>query len=132
MNTQKNVNQRLSKLYSKDTKQELSSEKVELALDGELKSQGQKAQSIFNDGRKNAIAQIQKAGDEMGSAKKKLEALLKDIDNAYSKAKKTADEIGVDLDSTSVGKSFKQTYSEVEDFVISAGDLRLKLLKIRA
>ena len=33
MNTQKNVNQRLSKLYTKDTKQELSSEKVELALE---------------------------------------------------------------------------------------------------
>jgi hypothetical protein len=32
MNTQKNVNQRLSKLYTQDAKQELSSEKIELAL----------------------------------------------------------------------------------------------------
>jgi len=32
MNTQKNVNQRLAKLYTQDTKQELSSEKIELGL----------------------------------------------------------------------------------------------------
>lgn len=127
-----NTKERAIKKIANIKKQELSAEKVELALDGELKTQGQKAQSIFNDGRKSASAAIQKAGDEMGAAKKKLQALLKDIDDAYAKAKKTADSIGVDLDSTTVGKNFKQTYSEVEDYVMSAGELRLKLLKIKA
>ena len=46
MNTQKNVNQRLSKLYSKDTKQELSSEKVELSSIRELERLGQDVKQI--------------------------------------------------------------------------------------
>jgi len=48
-------------------------EKVELALDDELKNQGQKAQKIFNDGRRNAEGQLLSAAGEMQSAKKKLE-----------------------------------------------------------
>lgn len=60
MNTQKNVNQRLAKLYAKDTKQELSAEKVELArkpqsilsdlkkLDSKMRTQEDKISKAFN------------------------------------------------------------------------------------
>ena len=123
MNTLKNVGNKLFKT-------ELESHKVDLALDGQLKEQSQKAQSIFNDGRKNAISQVQKAADEMDSSENKIKALLKEIDNTYARAKKTADDLGLDLDSTKVGKNFKQTYSDVEEFIISSRELKLKLQKV--
>ena len=124
MNTLKNVGNKLFKT-------ELSNQKLELALDGELKAQAQKAQSIFNDGRKNAIQQIQNAANEMDNSENKIKALLKEIDNSYAKAKKIADDIGLNLDSTTVGKNFKQTYLNVEEFQNSARELKLKYEKLK-
>lgn len=124
MNTLKSVGNKLFKT-------ELSNQKLELALDGELKAQAQKAQSIFNDGRKNAIQQIQNAANEMDNSENKIKALLKEIDNSYAKAKKIADDIGLNLDSTTVGKNFKQTYSDIEEFQISARELKLKYEKLK-
>ena len=123
MSTLKNVGNKLFKV-------ELESHKVDLALDGQLKEQKQKAQSIFNDGRKNAMSQVQKAADEMDNSENKIKALLKEIDNTYVKAKKTANDLGVDLDSTTVGKNFKQAYSDVEEFIISSREFKLKLQKV--
>ena len=60
MNTQKNVNQRLSKLYTQDTKQELSSEKIELSE--------AKAKALTKDFRK--------AESGMKAKKKTLDKLL--------------------------------------------------------
>ena len=87
MNTQKNVNQRLSKLYSKDTKQELSSEKVELAL----------AQDLIKD------AEI---------AQGKLKALINIVSKReydFRELEKKANELGVQLDSKLIqaGKFFR-------------------------
>jgi DNA repair ATPase RecN len=124
MNTLKSVGDKLFKT-------ELESQKVKLALDGELKAQAQKAQSIFNDGRKNAMQQIQNAVNEMDTSENKIKSLLKEIDNTYVKAKKTADDLGIDLDSTTVGKNFKQTYSDVEEFQNSARELKLKYEKLK-
>ena len=124
MNTLKSVGNKLFKT-------ELSNQKLELALDGELKAQAQKAQSIFNDGRKNAIQQIQNAANEMDNSENKIKALLKEIDNSYAKDKKIADDIGLNLDSTTVGKNFKQTYSDIEEFQISARELKLKYEKLK-
>ena len=87
MNTQKNVNQRLSKLYSKDTKQELSSEKVELAL----------AQDLIKD------AEI---------AQGKLKALINIVSKReydFRELEKKANELGIQLDSKLIqaGKFFR-------------------------
>ena len=106
-------------------------EKVELNLIGELKNQGQKAQKIFNDGRRNAEGQLLSAAGEMQSAKKKLESLQKDIDKTYAKALSSAKEIGVDLDKTTVGKNFKRAYGEVNDYVISSSTAISKIRKFK-
>lgn len=106
-------------------------EKFELALDDELKNQGQKAQKLFNDGRRNAEGQLLSAAGEMQSAKKKLESLQKDIDKTYSKALRTAKEIGVDLDKTTVGKNFKRAFNEVNDYVISSSTAISKIRKFK-
>jgi hypothetical protein len=47
MNTQKNVNQRLAKLYTQDTKQELSSEKVELATIAQVQKAAKAFDKVF-------------------------------------------------------------------------------------
>ena len=106
-------------------------EKVELALDDELKNQGQKAQKIFNDGRRNAEGQLLSAAGEMQSAKKKLESLQKDIDKTYAKALSSAKELGVDLDKTTVGKNFKRSFNEVNDYVISSSTAISKIRKFK-
>lgn len=120
MNTHKTV-------YSKLFKQELSAEKVELALDSQLKDIEQKAQKLFNDGRSSARQKMSDAAGELDSIKNKLKALSSDIDSAYSKGKKTADELGVDLDSTSVGKSFKQATKDVQDYIMRASEVSSKI-----
>lgn len=87
MNTQKNVNQRLAKLYTQDTKQELSSEKVELAL----------AQDLIKD------AEI---------AQGKLKALINIVSKReydFRELEKKANELGIQLDSKLIqaGKFFR-------------------------
>tara|TARA_R110000868_G_scaffold176679_1_gene414594 strand:+ start:44 stop:424 length:381 start_codon:yes stop_codon:yes gene_type:complete len=121
----------IQKVYSKLPNQELSAHNVELALDGDLKEQGQKAQSIFNDGRKNANNVIMKAVSELENAKKSLNTLSKQIDTTYSKALKSAKEIGVDLDGTTVGKNYKKAFSDVEDYLISTTSAISKLSKFK-
>jgi hypothetical protein len=106
-------------------------EKVELALDDELKNQGQKAQKIFNDGRRNAEGQLLSAAGEMQSAKKKLESLQKDIDKTYAKALSSAKEIGIDLSKTTVGKNFKRAFNEVNDYIISSSTAISKIRKFK-
>ena len=87
MNTQKNVNQRLAKLYTQDAKQELSSEKVELAL----------AQDLIKD------AEI---------AQGKLKALINIVSKReydFRELEKKANELGIQLDSKLIqaGKFFR-------------------------
>ena len=104
-------------------------EKIELALDGELKDQGTKAQSIFNDGRRDALQVVLEASSKMENAKRSLDKLEKEIDKTYSRALRISKEIGVDLDSTTVGKNYKKAYSEVTDYVISSQTAIDKLRK---
>lgn len=95
-------------------------QKVELALDGQLKSIEQKAQSIFNDGRRDAEQEVLNGAGKMEQAKRKLQKLQKEIDDAYARGKRIAKDIGVDLDSTTVGKNFKEAFSDVNDYIISS------------
>jgi hypothetical protein len=105
--------------------------KVELALDTELKNIEQKAQSIFNDGRRDAEQEVLNGAAKMEQAKKSLQKLQKDIDNAYADGKRKAKDIGIDLDSTTVGKNFKRAFSDVEDYIISSQTAITKLRKFR-
>ena len=123
------TSQNLNKVLSKLPKTELKSEKVELALDGELKEQGQKAQAIFNDGRKDSLQIVTDASSKMEDAKKQLETLAKKIDSTYGEALAMAKELGVDLDGTTVGKNYKTAYNEVTDYVISSTTAIDKLRK---
>lgn len=95
MNTQKNVNQRLAKLYTQDTKQELSSEKVELGLLQDINSD-------YDFLRKNFSSSESKFYDAIETASvnkklvindlNKLDRLQSDILKAEAKLK----EIGLD------------------------------------
>ena len=106
-------------------------QKVELALDSELKSIEQKAQSIFNAGRRDAEQEVLNGAGKMEQAKRKLQKLLKEIDDAYARGKRVAKDIGVDLDSTTVGKNFKEAFSDVNDYIISSQKRIDKLRKFR-
>ena len=106
-------------------------QKVELALDGQLKSIEQKAQSIFNDGRRDAEQEVLNGAGKMEQAKRKLQKLLKEIDDAYARGKRVAKDIGVDLDSTTVGKNFKEAFSDVNYYIISSQKRIDKLRKFR-
>ena len=109
----------------------LASERVTLGLDDDLKSAGQKAQSIFNDGRKSANASLSKAAGEMDAAKKKIQSLEKEISGEYARSLKIAKEIGVDLDGTTVGKNFKRVFSEIEDYVMNSREASRKIEKFK-
>ena len=109
--------------------QKFSTQKVDLKLDGQLKSMEQKAQSIFNDGRRDANTEILSAAEKMGQALSKLKKLQKDIDNTYAEAIKKAEDIGVDLKNTTVGKNFRNAYNDVNEYVMSSTSLISKLRK---
>ena len=114
---------------TKEILQKFSSQKVDLKLDGQLKSMEQKAQSIFNDGRRDANQEILSAAGKMEQALSKLNKLSKDIDNTYADAIRKAKDIGVDLNKTSVGKNFKDAYNDVTEYVMSSRELISKLRK---
>ncbi len=104
---------------------------VELALDSQIKDIEQKAQSIFNDGRRDALQEVVSAAGKMQDAQKRLEKLQQQIDNSYADAKKVAKDIGVDLDSTTVGQNFKRAFNDVNDYIISSQNAVSKLRKFK-
>ena len=130
MSKEKIAQELLSKI-EKIVKGEKQLGKVELALDGQLKEQGQKAQSIFNDGRTNAESVVLNAAGEMEKTKKQIEKLAQDIDKAYSRGLKVAKEIGVNLDNTTVGKNYKKAFSDVQEYIISCSTEISKLRKFK-
>ena len=102
MNTQKNVNQRLSKLYTQDTKQELSSEKIELSE--------AKAKALTKDFRK--------AESGMKAKKQTLDKLLselKALEKLQLKAKSEYDEAGDFMEIYGQGKDrYNSIYDSME------------------
>ena len=106
-------------------------QKIELALDSELKNIEQKAQSIFNDGRRDALQEVLNASGKMEAAQKKLQKLQNEVNAAYADGKRKAKELGVDLDSTTVGKNFKRAFNDVNDYIISSQSAVSKLRKFK-
>lgn len=110
-------------------KVDLATQKVNLKLDGQLKSMGQRAQSIFNDGRRDANQEILSAAGKMEQALSRLNKLAKDIDNTYADAIRKAKDIGVDLNQTQVGRNFKDASRDVTEYIMSSRTLISKLRK---
>ena len=106
-------------------------QKIELALDGQLKDIEQKAQSVFNDGRRDALQEVLNGAGKMEAAQKRLQKLQNEVDAAYADGKRKAKELGVDLDSTTVGKNFKRAFNDVNDYIISSQSAVSKLRKFR-
>ena len=52
-------------------------QKIELALDSQLKDIEQKAQSVFNDGRRDALQEVLSGAGKMEAAQKKLQKTAK-------------------------------------------------------
>lgn len=115
----------------KEILQKFASHSVELAAPDILRSAGQKAQAFFNDGRRDAQGHFLSASDEMDQARKRIEGLRSDIEKEYLRSKKLADDIGVDLDATTVGKNFRNAFKEIEDYVISCRELSSKYRKLK-
>ena len=106
-------------------------QKIELALDSQLKDIEQKAQSVFNDGRRDALQEVLSGAGKMEAAQKKLQKLQNEVDAAYADGKRKAKELGVDLDSTTVGKNFKRAFNDVNDHIISSQSAVSKLRKFK-
>ena len=115
----------------KEILQKFSTQKVELAAPDILRSAGQKAQAFFNDGRRDAQGHFLSASGEMDEARKRIEGLRGEIEKEYLRSKKLADDIGVDLDATTVGKNFRNAFKEIEDYVISCRELSSKYRKLK-
>ena len=110
MNTQKNVNQRLAKLYTQDTKQELSSEKVELALVDDFEK---KFKSLIDDSTSigsQLIDALSKAENKYKAVKSEASALVKIGDDLEAKAK----DLGIDLPAT-VKNKFQSVKAEIKE-----------------
>lgn len=124
MKTQRKV---FNKLFKED-KVELSAEKIELAMPS-LTEYSQKAQGAYNDGRTSARGVVSKAADEMFDARKKISNIIKDFSKQFQKVSKQADDLGVDINNTKVGKNFAKVGKELEDYSISALELQRKIEK---
>jgi phenylalanyl-tRNA synthetase alpha subunit len=131
MKTQKTVMSKIAQINKQELSKEVSTEKVELALDSQLKDIEQKAQSVFNDGRRDALQEVLNGAGKMEAAQKRLQKLQNEVDAAYADGKRKAKELGVDLDSTTVGKNFKRAFNDVNDYIISSQSAVSKLRKFR-
>ena len=110
MNTQKNVNQRLAKLYTQDTKQELSSEKIELALVDDFEK---KFDRLMDDSASiggQLIDALSKAENKYKQVKSEASALVKIGDDLEAKAK----DLGIDLPNT-VKNKFQSVKAEIKE-----------------
>lgn len=119
------VNKVLSK-WNKKT--ELGSHEVELAMPN-LTGYLERAQSAYNDGKTNARGVVQRAADEMFDARKQISNVVKDLSKQFQKVSKQADDLGVDINSTKVGKNFAEISKQLEEYSISALELQRKLEK---
>ena len=124
MKTQREV---FNKLFKED-KTELSIEKVELAMPS-LTEYSQKAQTAYNDGRTTARGVVSKAADEMFDARKKISNIIKDIGKQYAEVIGMAEDLGVNINDTKVGKNFSKVSEELENYSISALELQRKIEK---
>ena len=106
-------------------------QKIELALDSQLKDIEQKAQSVFNDGRRDALQEVLSGAGKMEATSKRLQKLQNEVNAAYADGKRKAKELGVDLDSTTVGKNFKRAFNDVNDYIISSQSAVSKLRKFK-
>jgi uncharacterized protein Yka (UPF0111/DUF47 family) len=112
MNTEKLVNEKISKIA-------LKNHQIELFTDAEWKNMGQKAQGIYLDGKKRASQKTLEASSEMVKARKELNSLLKQIDRELAKVEKFAkEELDIDIRTTTVGKRILNVYKEVEEYVL--------------
>lgn len=112
MNTEKLVNEKISKIA-------LKNHQIELFTDAEWKNMGQKAQGIYLDGKKRASQKTLEASSEMVKARKELNSLLKQIDRELAKVEKFAkEELDIDIRTTTVGKRILGVYKEVEEYVL--------------
>ena len=116
MNTQKNVNQRLAKLYTQDTKQELSSEKVELGKVDDL---------IFS--AKTAKAEIEAAVKFLKEADPLVQAAsnrLNDYNTWLDGTLREFREINQDAKDLGISPKEIKGYKEAEDFLSKAKQLK--------
>ena len=122
----------IQKVYSKLPKQEveLSAHKIELAMPN-LTQYSQKAQSEYNDAKTSARGIISKAADEMFDARKKISNIIKDIGKQYAEVIGMAEDLGVNINDTKVGKNFSKVSEELEGYSISALELQRKLEKFK-
>jgi len=110
--------------------QKFSSHKVDLGtLWDKAFQQEQIAQSIFNDGRRDAEQKILEASGEVEKAKDELKKIQNKIDNSYKEAIKLANDIGVDLRTTSVGKKYSVAFNEINDYIMSSTEIISKIRK---
>ena len=123
MNTQKNVNQRLSKLYTQPTeeKQELSSEKVELSLVSDF-------EQAFSKAEKALTAAEPTYGDILDKSRRlyrEIDSIVSDIESAskfYSNLEKGAKDLGIALDSNISKKA-----SSLSNFLKTANQIKNEL-----
>lgn len=110
--------------------QKFSKQKVDLGtLWDKAFQQEQIAQSIFNDGRRDAEQKILEASGEVEKAKDELKKIQNKIDNSYKEAIKRANDIGVDLRTTSVGKKYSKAFNEINDYIMSSTEIISKIRK---
>ena len=110
--------------------QKFSKQKVDLGtLWDKAFQQEQIAQSIFNDGRRDAEDKILEAFGEVEKARDELKKIQNKIDNSYKEAIKRANDIGVDLRTTSVGKKYSKAFNEINDYIMSSTEIISKIRK---
>ena len=130
MNTKERAFNLIAKTQQHLQKEELGSQKVELAAPS-LQEYFQKAQRIYLDARTAAEQKVHNGADEMFQARKELSNLSKELDKQFQKVSKTADDLGVDIYTTQVGKNFKAASEEIEKYSIDSQSAQLKIEKFK-
>tara|TARA_R100000781_G_scaffold49105_2_gene32625 strand:+ start:11907 stop:12308 length:402 start_codon:yes stop_codon:yes gene_type:complete len=125
-----------NKLYKVDMakeefeKTELATHKIELSNKDAIKFK-KEAEQIYYNSKKEAESEILNASSKMKDSYKKLRKLDSEMDKIFEKFDKMAKDLGVDVRSTKVGKTYLEAAEEIQNYQIKSQTAESKLRKFK-
>lgn len=107
-------------------KTNLTIHKAELAAKNATEFK-KEAEQIYYKAKKEAEAEILSASSKMEDSHKRLRKLQAEIDKIFQRFDKMAKELGIDIRSSKVGKTYLKAAEEITDYQIKAQTSESKL-----
>lgn len=119
MNTKKQVLSRMPK----QTEVELAATPVSDIAD--------KARRAYESNKDLAQNSLNNAADKMFQARKEISDIVQELSKEYDRVKKSADQLGVDINTTQVGKNFGNAFETIDHWANRAETIQRQIEKFK-